>query len=101
VVSAAPPDPSGDDRSLLGLELPGTVSRATLTTALAEAGLAQRAILLQRREGRAAADGPALALVTVDGFVADDDPRLAALTRMLRPPVVIGAYAAPIEEDVR
>ena len=29
----------------------------------------------------------------------DDDPRLAALADALRPPVVLGAYAVPVEGD--
>ncbi len=43
-------------------------------------------------------DAPvALALVEVAGHVSDDDPRLARLSGLLRPPVVLGAYATPIE----
>jgi hypothetical protein len=35
------------------------------------------------------------ALAEVDGFLADDDPRLTGLGAMLRRPVVLGAYAIP------
>jgi len=31
----------------------------------------------------------------VEGFVADDDPRLARLRSVQRPPLVLGAYAVP------
>ena len=94
VVAAAPPDPSGADRSLLGLELPLDVSRARLGTALAAAGFLPGEVILRRDPGAPAAH----ALADVDGFVADADPRLPALQSLLRPPVVVGAYAIPIQE---
>lgn len=103
VVAAVAPDPSGQDRSLIGLELDRDVSRARLATALAAAsfeldgsvpgGAIPGGVILRRD-----ADAPvALALVEVAGFVAEDDPRLARLAGALRPPVVLGAYAAPID----
>lgn len=92
VVSAAPPDPSGRDRSLLGLELALEVSQARLGTALAAAGFKADGVVLQRDSGAVAAQ----ALVDVEGFVLDDDERLAALQSVLRPPVVLGAYAAAL-----
>ena len=70
-------------------------SRARLAAALGAAGFAQGQTLL-RRDPRVPV---ALALVEVEGFVAGDDPRLAALTDALRPPVVLGAYAVPVEGD--
>ncbi len=91
-VSAAAPDPSGRDRSLLGLELPPDVSRARLGAELAAAGLEAGMTILQRDPGAPVA----CALVDVDGFVGEDDPRLAALQSVLRAPVVLGAYAVPI-----
>ena len=95
VVAAVPPDPSGADNSLIALELPPGQSRATLASALAAAGLVLvRTLLL--RDPRVPA---ALALVVVDGFVTDDDPRLPALTGLLRRPVVLGAYALPVEGE--
>lgn len=94
VVTAAEPDPSGLDRALLGLELPATVSRARLSTELAAAGLQAVATILRREAEHA----PALALVEVAGFVTEADPRLAALNPLLlRPPMVLGAYAVPLE----
>ena len=89
VVAAIAPDPSGADRSLLGLELDPTVSRARLTAALGSAELSPGQIILRRDPGVSAAH----ALVEVQGYVADDDPRLARLGSVLRPPVVLGAYA--------
>ncbi len=91
VVCAVAPDPSGADRSLLGLELPAEISRARLFTLLAAAGFVPGPTILRRRD-------PVMhALVDVDGFVRDDDARLRALPT-LRPPVVLGAYAIPIGE---
>ncbi len=94
VIAAAAPDPSGADRSLLGLELPLDVSRAGLGTMLAAAGFQAGEVILRRDPGASAAH----ALVDVDGFVDDADPRLAALQSVLRPPVVVGAYAIPVQE---
>ena len=93
VVAANPPDASGRDRSLLGLELDPDVSRARLTAALTAAGLAPGAIVLRRDPSAAAAQ----ALVEVDGFLAEHDTRLANLPGVLHPPMILGAYAVPIE----
>lgn len=100
VVAAVPPDPSSDDpdrtdRSLIGLELSLEASRARLSGALAAAGFDAGPLILRRDQGAAVAQ----ALVDVAGLVTDDDPRLAALTDMLRPPVVLGAYAVPVDGD--
>lgn len=91
VVSAVPPDPSGEDRSLLGLELPLDASRARLSQILATAGLEAEHTILRRDAGAPTAS----ALVDVAGFVADGDPRLSTLPAVLRAPIVLGAYAAP------
>ncbi len=93
VAAAVAPDPSGDDRSLLGLELSPDMSRARLAAALTTAGFGAAQVLL-RRDG-----GSALALVDVPGWVGDDDPRLALITPLLRPVVVLGAYAVPTGGD--
>ena len=93
VVTAIPPDPSGRDRSLIGLELPPEMSRARLASVLAQAGFAQKDTLLRRDAG------VARALVEVEGLVGDGDPRLAGLGEALPPPVVLGAYAIPLEGD--
>ena len=91
VVCAAPPDPSGADRSLLGFEVPPEQSRARLSQALATAGLQAGHTVLRRDPGAARV------LVDVAGFVAESDPRLDSLTATLRPPIVLGAYAVPLE----
>jgi chorismate mutase / prephenate dehydratase len=91
VVAATEPDASGRDRSLLGLELDQDVSRARLTAALTSAGFAPDTVILCRERGKSAA----YALADVEGFLADDDPRLDTLETVLRRPVVVGAYAIP------
>lgn len=92
VVTAAAPDPSGADHSLLGLELALETSRARLGADLAAAGFAVGPVILRRDAG----DTVAHALVEVEGFVRDDDVRLRALQSTLRAPVVLGAYADPV-----
>jgi hypothetical protein len=91
VIATTEPDASGSDRSLLGLEFDLNVSRARLTAALTTAGLAPDAIILRRDQGAPVAH----ALVEIDGFLTDQDGRLARLDAVLRRPVVLGAYATP------
>jgi chorismate mutase len=100
VVAAVAPDASAaapeiGDRSLIGLELPLDLSRARLSSMLTAAGLVQSAAILRRDAGA----GVAHALIEVEGFVADGDPRLAAIPDLLRPPVVLGAYAIPVDGE--
>ena len=99
VVAAAAPDASdaagAADRSLIGLELPLEMSRARLSAGMAAAGFAPGATILRRDAGAQVAH----ALVEVDGFVTEQDARLAALPDLLRPPVVLGAYAVPVDGD--
>jgi len=95
VVAAAAPDRSSADRSLLGFELPPEMSRARLAGALTAAGLAPASIILRRDPAGHIAHG----LIDVDGYVTDDDPRLASLGEAMRRPVVLGAYAVPVEGD--
>jgi chorismate mutase len=93
VVSAAAPDPSGEDRSLVGLELSSETSRTLLTSMLDAAGLTPEHLILRRDAGAA------FALIEVPGFVDEADPRLRSLSGVLRPPLVLGAYAVPIGEQ--
>ena len=101
VIAAIPPDPSGEDRSLIGLELDRETSRARLAASLTAAGFAldgaggaiPGSLILRRDSGAPVAH----ALVDVLGHVSEDDPRLSHLAAVLRPPVVLGAYAVPIE----
>ena len=89
VVTAAAADPSGDDRSLVGFELPPEGSRTRLNTILADAGLAASTLLMRRDPGGSGG----VALIDVAGFLADDDERL----RRLSGAVVLGRYAVPVE----
>ena len=91
VVTTAAPDPSPHDHTLIGLEVPGDMSRARVSSLFAEAGLPALGLLL-RRDQR---DTVAMVLADVDGFVAEDDPRLAALASP-HSAVVLGAYAKPV-----
>ena len=89
VVAAAPPDPSGNDRSLLVFELEANISRARLAADLAAANIPAAAIIL-----RPDPNAPVTwALVEVVGYVADDDARLGALPGH---PWVLGGYAEPV-----
>lgn len=91
VVAAIAPDPSGDDRSLIGLELDPDTSRARLASSLAAADIGQGGIILRRDPG-----APALALVEVSGLIAEQDARLGRISAAARAPVVLGGYAVPI-----
>jgi len=83
VVTAASPDPSGADRTLIGLEVPLDMSRARLAGALTEAGLAPEPLILRCDPGVAFAR----ALADVGGFVEEGDPRLRGLRSLPRPHV--------------
>jgi chorismate mutase len=91
VVAPNPPDPSGQDRTLIGLELDLEASRDRLNAAVTAAGLTPGTVVLRRDQGASVA----YAVVDVDGYLEDGDARLAGLDAVLRPPVVLGAYAIP------
>ena len=93
VVAAIAPDASAHDRSLVGIELPLAVSRARLFSSLTAAGFGVAGTLMRR------GTQVAHALVEVEGLVGDGDPRLARLSDADRPPVVLGGYAVPVEQD--
>jgi chorismate mutase len=92
VVAGIPPDPSGDDHGLIAIVLSAEVSRARVARLLAEAGFTLLAIWMKRVPG----DALMQALVEVEGFVPDDDARLAAIAGLDAAPVVIGAFAVPL-----
>jgi chorismate mutase / prephenate dehydratase len=91
VVAPVPPDPSGEDRSLLLVEAEADAPRGRIAQALAEAGLKAGAVLVLR------AGDATLALAEVEGFLRADDARLAALPWARR--TILGAYAAPVAGD--
>lgn len=89
VAAAIAPDPSGEDRSLLGLDCPADLGHERLAAMLAAAGWSPGPILFHR------AAEACRALIDVAGFVDDADDRLRALA-LPRPAVVLGAYAMPV-----
>lgn len=95
VVAAIAPDASGADRTLFGLEFSAETSRARLASQIAAAGFSAGTILL-RRDGE---QNTAQALVDLAGFIAEDDPRLAAIEGLLRPVVRLGAYAEAWKDE--
>lgn len=95
VVSAAAPDPSPQDQTMIGLEVPAEMSRARISSLMEAAGLPALSILLRRSPH----DPVAMALVEVDGFVADGDARLAAIASQ-HAAVVLGAASRPVDGGV-
>lgn len=94
VVAAVPPDDSGNDRGLIAMQASADLSRTKLVAQVKEAGFEPGTLWVRRLPG----DTHISALVEVEGLVADDDPRLAAIAGLEAPPVVIGGYAVPIGE---
>ena len=96
VVAARPPDPSGDDVTLLALSAGGQSSRGRLRDLLAEAGFEAS----WRGATRADAEAGTWHLIEVAGFVEAEDPRLRELPRdhprELERCVRIGAWARPL-----
>lgn len=90
-------EPTGDDRTLVGIELNGDVSRGRLKEAVEAAGMTPRAFW-DTRPGRAG--GVPLHLVEIDGYVAPRDERLALLLERLgeagQRAVPIGGFATPV-----
>lgn len=91
VVAPVPPDPSGDDRSLLLVEAEDGAARGRIAQAIADAGLQATSILVAR------SGGATLALAEIEGFLRADDARLAALPWARR--TILGAYAVPVPGD--
>jgi chorismate mutase/prephenate dehydratase len=91
VVAAMRPDASGADRGLIALELSADISRTRITANLNAAGFAPGSIWLKR-----ITDADVLALVEVDGLVADADPRLEAIGGLHARASVIGGFAIPL-----
>lgn len=90
-------DPTGDDRTLIGLELAQDVSRGRLKDAFDAAGLPPTAFCSWY--GRETAAG-SLHLVEVGDYVDPRDPRLKVLADRMGDPLVrlnaVGGYAVPL-----
>jgi len=97
VISLAEPEESGDDHGYLIVELDEAVSRGALKTLLSEAGFEVCDI-------QAWVDSPdrTLHLVEVEGFLASDDPRIAALTEetdSVKQAWSAGSFAVPLTAE--
>lgn len=98
VVAASPPEESGDDRTLLVLQMnEASPSVARLSTLLGQVGLDGQVVAQYRR------DEGARVMVELPGFITQDDARLAALTAadpsQIADAVVVGAYAVPLPAE--
>ena len=96
-IACLTPEETGDDRSLLTLELGEELSRARLIGALASVGLAP---LWQTTGPSHGGQGSGLYLIETAGFVSHDDVRLAKLAETLGNALnrvtILGAYPSPI-----
>lgn len=98
-IAPLPHEPTGDDRTLLGLELAGEVSRGRLKDALEAAGLPP--VSFRSWLGGDGAEG-SIHMVEIADFVGAQDPRLAGLAsamgeRLLRV-TPLGGYAVPLPQ---
>ncbi len=91
------PEDTGDDRSLLTVEMGEELSRARLIGALSAVGLPP---IWQASGPAQIGQGGGLYLLEIEGFVSSEDPRLAKLAETLGSALnrvtVLGAYPAPI-----
>ena len=89
-------EPSGDDTTLLLLEVASGVSRTTLKSLLKNAGLKAKLLAAGRLADKNAPDE---VLLEVEGFVGKDDARLAKLAKAAGDAIIrvapIGGYANP------
>ncbi|MEM6490665.1 MAG: chorismate mutase [Pseudomonadota bacterium] len=102
VVGRAPIAPTGDDRSLFAVQLSEPISRDRLTAMLDAAGLSPRAIDQWRPGGGVRdAGGLAVLLIETDGYLDENDRRLADLASSGRDVVDwarrAGAYPTPAQ----
>ncbi len=99
VIGRIPPEPSGEDRSLLVVRLQGEMSRARFNEILAAVDMEGGTVAAFRESEGAAGENR---LIEVEGFVTDDDPRLMRLREAgqgaIDSVVVLGAYAVPMQD---
>jgi chorismate mutase / prephenate dehydratase len=98
VIGQAEPEPSGDDISLVVAVTSEEVSRARLSEYLKTTGLNG---FCSDERPPVQEDGDWLHLLEIPEFIADGDPRIAALNELLGENVfkivILGAYAVPIK----
>jgi hypothetical protein len=96
-IGTAEQEPSGDDTTLLLLEIAPGVSRATLQSLLKSAGLKAKLMAAGRLLEKKVPDE---ILLEVKGFVGKDDPRLTTLAAAAGEAIIrvvpIGGYANPV-----
>ena len=96
VIAMIEPDPSGDDRTYMAIDLAGEVSANRLTSALADAGFDST---LAARWHETQAPERWVKLIDMAGFAGADDARFGALTDALEVPVNqifrLGSFAVP------
>jgi hypothetical protein len=97
-VARAAIEPSGDDRSFIGIETGEEVSRTRLLSRLSAVGCDVGFVATHAER----ADQPArLHLVELAGFIGPDDPVLAAIREAapesIRRVAWLGSYAVPLE----
>lgn len=97
VLAQIPHEPTGDDRTLIGLEVEQDISRGRLSDLLKSSGLNPTTFCTWL--GRAAVGG-AYHMVEVADFVNEEDPRLQGFAERLEDSLVrlhtIGGYAVPM-----
>ena len=97
-LGAVEQEESGDDTSLLVLEIPAGMSRTKLTGLFKETGLRARVAAAGRISEK---NVPDEILVEVQGFIAKDDPRLAVLQENAGDAIAriasVGGFANPIQ----
>ncbi|CAO3378099.1 chorismate mutase [Azospirillum argentinense] len=96
-IALVPHEPTGDDRTLLGIELGQDLSRGRLKDHLETSGLAPTYFCTWHARDPS---GPSIHLVEVADFVDHTDPRLSAFAgRLGEIPVrinIVGGYAVPL-----
>lgn len=93
VVALTRPDKSGDDISLLGIEVKNDVSVSSIIEALDNAGFENTRILLMAKVDEESKSY----LVETDGFIKPDDKRLLPVKEQFDNVNIVGSYARPIE----
>lgn len=96
-IALVPHEPTGDDRTLLAIELGHDLSRGRLKDHLEHSGLAPTGFCTWHAKDPS---GPSLHLVEIADFVDHADPRLSAFAeRLAGHPVrvnIVGGYAVPL-----
>ncbi|MBP2291702.1 chorismate mutase [Azospirillum rugosum] len=96
-IALVPHEPTGDDRTLLAIELGHDLSRGRLKDHLEHSGLAPTGFCTWHAKDPS---GPSLHLVEIADFVDHADPRLSAFAeRLAEIPVrvnIVGGYAVPL-----